>query len=139
MNKVQGHVCQPLSQWLSRKGVAMPPEWSMKARCAPSVGAELKQIEEGLEKVSVAVKKKVVRNAKAAHEVGLRTKKVLKATEEEEIGSGFRQMIWQNMLEGWLSKHQEVVKEEDVMQWKQHLQKVVVTHVDRLPGEGLIV
>ena len=118
--------------------MALPAEWSAKARCIPEIDFEVKQIVANLKKVHDLMRKKTLKNASSAQDSGERVVRWIGERQLERICKEADEIIWYNKLEPWFRSRQMAVKEAAIWALNDKLKDLVVTRVDRMPGEGLI-
>ena len=51
MQKLHGHVLQPLTPWLQAQGFNAPPGWTTKTRCIPHLAPQQVRIEEAMQRM----------------------------------------------------------------------------------------
>ena len=137
MRRIDGHICQPVLEWI-RSQVDMVPEGSGgKERCllAKEEQAELMQTQ--MLKIHRHIRRRVVEGA-------IKNGKMIKeewAQEswEDGIENMIREERWRMLWERWARSRPQAMEENNLRGFQEVFKRVVVCHIDKHNSEGLLI
>lgn len=65
MEKLEGHLCQPIMPWLKKRGIEGKFGWNAKTACKPEREKEVRKIREALKKCNERIWKKAMKKREA--------------------------------------------------------------------------
>ena len=125
MRKVQGHVLQPMMEWVEGRIPDLGEHWTVRSRLEPDLAHETKKIEGELEKLAERAWRRQQGNRK----------------KEYKGEEGF---CWDttHLKKGWDAEMRErpgCVSSKRIKELRRELAGFVRTPLDKCPGEGMIV
>ena len=64
MKRIDGHVCQPLVEWIRRESDEMAKGWGGKERCLPFQGDQVELMRSQILKIQRHIRRRVLENMK---------------------------------------------------------------------------
>jgi hypothetical protein len=135
MDKMEGHVCQPITPWLARRGIAGGYGWNAKTPCKPDRRLEVEKIREELMKCNARIWKKVMKGRTVAKTKG---GTILK---EEMKESFIRKIVFEERVKAVWDQNEKkwegCVEENRLWEAKKVLNRLVNCPIDKHNAEAI--
>lgn len=140
MDKLEGHVLQPLTPWLRKQGLVMPNAWDGKSRCKPDIGIQEKKVNKTFEEVYDRIPwKNFEKEAKEKRRGKNAFRNYMKVLGAKPLNVVKRGMKIGELWDNWEKANGESVAEEDLNKCNDIPNEYVVCPIDKFPQYGCIV
>ena len=137
MKRIEGHICQPVVEWIRSTSESMPKGWGGKERCLPAREDQVNRMQEQMIGIHRHIRRRVLENM-------ARNNKRIKAewaTEgwEDGIEAMIRGDRWNQLWERWADSRPAAMEEKSLLRFKTEFRHVVVCHIDKHSSEGMLI
>jgi hypothetical protein len=135
MEKLEGHVCQPITPWLEKKGIEGGFGWNAKTPCRPDKEREVRKIREELVKCNVRIWNKVMKGKKVYRRKGMKTlsEEMRDSFVRKEVFEKRVDLVWIMNQERWSG----CVDESRLWEVRKILDQTVNCPVDKHNAEAI--
>ena len=137
MRRIDGHICQPVVEWIRKEIDSMPKGWGGKERCLPAKEDQVELMQQQMLSIHRHIRRRVLMGA-------IKNNRKIKAEWAEEgwedaIEAMIREDRWEQLWERWADSRPHAMKENSVKCFKERFKRVVVCHIDKHSSEGMLV
>ena len=137
MRRIDGHVCQPLVEWIRKEAEAMPKGWGGRERCLPAKEEQIETMRNQMLGIHRHIRRRILQGA-------IKSKKPIKAEWANEgwldgVEAMIKEDRWGDLWERWARSRPSAMEESSLKRFKQEFKKVVVCHVDKHSSEGMLI
>ena len=134
MERVEGHICQPIMPWLEAQGVGGGAGWNAKTACRPSVGRELEKVVEAIDTCNQRIWRKILRKkVEDGMRIDVVAKEVLLVKVREAVLQEKIKLVWERNEEKWRG----CVEEDQLWRLKAMMDGLVNCPIDKHNAEAI--
>ena len=137
MRRIEGHICQPLVEWIRSTTEEMPKGWGGKERCLPAKQDQVNLMQEQMIRIHRHIRRRVLSNMAKQN----KRAKADWAVEgwEDGIEAAIREDRWNQLWEKWAESRPAAMEERSLLRFKNEFRRLVVCHVDKHSSEGMLI
>ena len=134
MERLEGHICQPLTPWLKEQGIGGGAGWNAKTACKPNVEEELVKIREAMHVCNERIWRKLLRTKlEAGVGIDVVAGEFLNVAVRRILLEAKVKRIWERNERRW----SECVEEEMLWRLKKVMGSLVVCPMDKHNAEAV--
>lgn len=139
MQKLEGHIFQRLTPWVQQQLPSTSSETLGNSRCRPRPSSQLRAVEERFRSVHTRLARKIWRDSttEGRWEDSFRSWQQLGTS--YALNRCLREATFPGLWRLWGRAAPTIPDEQDLLNLRPMLDRLVVTHVDKLPTEGMIL
>ena len=136
MRRIDGHICEPVVEWIRRESDEMPKGWGGKERCLPSKEEQVDLMQSQMLRIHRHIRRRVMEKMTKTNKIDTADR----ATEnwEDGIETMIRGERWSQLWEKWARSRPAAMEEKSLIRFKNAFREVVVCHVDKHSSEGML-
>ena len=139
MQRLDGHIFQRLIPWVRTKLPNMSERCVGNSRCRPVLQAQLREVEEKFATCHNRIVRKIWRDAIAQQDDVGGFDAWSKTGINNALNGCLRKLTFPLRWKAWARTDPHILDESDVVSLRPMLNSLVVTHIDKLPVEGMIL